>query len=377
MDILTGAWVPVRQNGKITHHTIAEAEKMPTIAISNNEGMAFSVFMILLGLKYCASPVKTERFMQDERAKTGQVMHVRKLLLDEPGDNTIKHNKDHFVKRGRDVGFCACCAVTGLYHNSQFSGAGGAGHYPGQLYQNILCIRTGETVGDTLRLNKVPVQPNGAFFSASKYYWLDDPADEGDCWLCGNHAPLIRRYFMQKLTKPAEVINPYSVRTLNNKRYMLTPESSDLDILNACAPDSESAIPPEVITKKSRAGDTVLAFGTCYDNAKFVLKQTKYFTLRRYVELEPILTTTLGAMRRVLYGERDISYKTTTLVSLRKMICDRVENGMPVDAACQEVYLTLAPPDQAPLKTLSRFVTGMHRIEKRARQWREQRGISQ
>ena len=68
-------------------------------------------------------------FMQDfdplEDGKTEEIFH---LLIDSPGDNTIKHNKDHFVKRDRAEKFCEPCAVTALFTLQVNAPSGGQGH---------------------------------------------------------------------------------------------------------------------------------------------------------------------------------------------------------------------------------------------------------
>lgn len=53
------------------------------------------------------------------------------LLIDAPGGNTLKLNKDHFVKRGSVEGICPHCAVMALYTVQTNSPAGGAGYRVG------------------------------------------------------------------------------------------------------------------------------------------------------------------------------------------------------------------------------------------------------
>ncbi len=53
---------------------------------------------------------------------------ISDLLIDAPGSNTIKENKDHFVKRGQINAMCPACAVTALFTLQTNAPSGGQGH---------------------------------------------------------------------------------------------------------------------------------------------------------------------------------------------------------------------------------------------------------
>ncbi len=53
---------------------------------------------------------------------------ISNLLIDAPGSNTIKENKDHFVKRGKINAICPACAVTALFTLQINAPSGGQGH---------------------------------------------------------------------------------------------------------------------------------------------------------------------------------------------------------------------------------------------------------
>lgn len=46
------------------------------------------------------------RFMQDFDLKTGESIQIDKLLMEMPGENTIKNNTDHFLKRDTVTNMC-------------------------------------------------------------------------------------------------------------------------------------------------------------------------------------------------------------------------------------------------------------------------------
>lgn len=69
------------------------------------------------------------QFMQDyEQLDVKSPNSISDLLIDAPGGNTLKENKDHFVKRGLVETMCPACAVTALYTLQINAPAGGQGH---------------------------------------------------------------------------------------------------------------------------------------------------------------------------------------------------------------------------------------------------------
>lgn len=71
------------------------------------------------------------RFMQDRSLATPAEFGVASLFIDSPGENAIKNNSDHFVKRGRIEQLCPHCAITALLTLQINAPAGGAGHRTG------------------------------------------------------------------------------------------------------------------------------------------------------------------------------------------------------------------------------------------------------
>lgn len=73
------------------------------------------------------------RFMQDFdlRANDGDPVPIANLLIETPGENTLKNHGDHFVKRNQVERMCTCCAALALLTLQINAPAGGAGHRTG------------------------------------------------------------------------------------------------------------------------------------------------------------------------------------------------------------------------------------------------------
>lgn len=73
------------------------------------------------------------RFMQDFELRAGDAepSDIGALLIEAPGENTVKNNGDHFVKRGRIQRLCPHCAALSLFTLQLNAPAGGAGHRTG------------------------------------------------------------------------------------------------------------------------------------------------------------------------------------------------------------------------------------------------------
>jgi len=68
------------------------------------------------------------RFLQDFEALQGEDSPVDALLIEAPGANTVKYNKDLFVKRAQIRVLSRAAAAMALYTLQQFAPSGGAGH---------------------------------------------------------------------------------------------------------------------------------------------------------------------------------------------------------------------------------------------------------
>ena len=69
------------------------------------------------------------RFLQDIDPLEGvKEKPIVSLLIDAPGDQTLRNNADLFVKRGEPAVFCRASAAMALYTLSAYAPSGGAGH---------------------------------------------------------------------------------------------------------------------------------------------------------------------------------------------------------------------------------------------------------
>ena len=73
------------------------------------------------------------RFMQDFdlRSSDGEPVGIGSLLIEAPGENAIKNNSDHFIKRGQVTRLCPHCAALALFTLQVNAPAGGAGNRTG------------------------------------------------------------------------------------------------------------------------------------------------------------------------------------------------------------------------------------------------------
>ena len=100
------------------------------------------------------------RFMQDFDLSEGETKEIASLLIDAPGDNSLRNNLDHFIKRDYVQGMCAACAATALFTLQTNAPAGGAGHRTslrggGPLTTLVICDprQTDDAVSPTLWRN--------------------------------------------------------------------------------------------------------------------------------------------------------------------------------------------------------------------------------
>ncbi|MCL5974965.1 MAG: type I-E CRISPR-associated protein Cse1/CasA [Gammaproteobacteria bacterium] len=169
MNLLDESWIPVRRsNGEqdwITPLQITD----PTIVALDARRPDFNGALIqfLIGLVQTTTPMDSEiewkqwneqppsveelkkwfepvheaflfdgdgaRFMQDfdlrtAGAKDKNFNSISALLIEAPGENTLKENKDHFIKRNTVNSLCLGCSAIALFTLQTNAPSGGAGH---------------------------------------------------------------------------------------------------------------------------------------------------------------------------------------------------------------------------------------------------------
>jgi len=281
MNLLDDAWMPIRRHdgsrGWIAPHQLGE----PTLAAFDACRPDFNgaLAQYAIGLLQSCSPVEGRsawskglttppaaatlrdwfdpvrsafefdgdgaRFMQDFELRDGDPIGIGSLLIDSPGTNTLKENKDHFVKRGRVEALCPACAALALFTLQVNGPQGGSGHRTGlrgggplttlltaggpdaplwtQLWLNVsprdrwlaggvpagnespnfrfpwLAPQTAQQPPDG-QTTPVQTHPDQVFWAMPRRIRLDiSDLREGACDLCGREsAQLIQRYVSRK-----------------------------------------------------------------------------------------------------------------------------------------------------------------------------------
>lgn len=105
------------------------------------------------------------RFLQDFDALDGDELPVDAFFIEAPGANTIKLNKDLFIKRGEARVISRAAAAMALYTLQQFAPSGGAGH------------RTSLRGGGPLVTLALPDGEPGSHPTLWQRLWLNTPDD--------------------------------------------------------------------------------------------------------------------------------------------------------------------------------------------------------
>lgn len=175
------------------------------------------------------------RFMQDYDLNEGVESSVDRLLMEMPGEQTLKLNTDHFLKRGTVGRICRRCCAMALFTLQTNAPSGGRGHRTSLRGGGPLTtLVTGTTLWETVWLNVLPrdqfeilgnadrtadldlfpwmgptrtstrnevtapidVHPAQIFFSMPRRIRLDlDHSESGTCDICGCTSDrLVSRY---------------------------------------------------------------------------------------------------------------------------------------------------------------------------------------
>ncbi|EKD50811.1 MAG: hypothetical protein ACD_62C00421G0002 [uncultured bacterium] len=170
MNLLDEAWIPVRRsNGKLDWISPYQMTESDLVALAaNRPDFNGALIQFLIGLVQTTTPMDSQaewerwntnppnieelkkwfapvreafvfdgdgsRFMQDfdlrtQETKDDEFNEIGALLIESPGDQTLKLNKDHFVKRNRTSALCPHCAITALFTLQTNAPSGGNGHF--------------------------------------------------------------------------------------------------------------------------------------------------------------------------------------------------------------------------------------------------------
>jgi len=168
MNLVTDSWIPVRRadgsRERIAPWQVTDgAGSNPPIAVcSERPDFDVALMQFLIGLFQVALPPRRDRewakmfdeppsadelknrlepwavafellgdgprFMQDRERFEGKEKGVGVLLLEAPGDQTLRNNSDHFIKRDQVRGLCPACVSTALMTLQINAPSGGKGH---------------------------------------------------------------------------------------------------------------------------------------------------------------------------------------------------------------------------------------------------------
>lgn len=187
---------------------------------------------------------KGPRFMQDGTltAESSSLNPVSALLIESPGENALRNNSDHFVKRGQVDSLCPACTATALFTLQTNGPAGGAGYRTGLRgggpLTTLLLHQTPISLWQDLWLNVIErsqhlshcgdatrsaphfrfpwltdmatlqpsgeiapaqVHPDHVFWATPRRILLDlENVAQGTCELCGSESNKLTRHFFTK-----------------------------------------------------------------------------------------------------------------------------------------------------------------------------------
>lgn len=167
-NLITDPWIPVRRRDNssqliMPHQLTSEYQTNPIISLNApRPDFNGALIQFLIGLVQTAAPPEDEdewedhyddppsseilndkfmkvshafelggdnaRFMQDFTSFDEEPIDIGKLLIECPGDETLRKNLDHFVKRGTVCALCPACCTAALFTLQLNAPAGGQGH---------------------------------------------------------------------------------------------------------------------------------------------------------------------------------------------------------------------------------------------------------
>ena len=128
-------------NGALAQFAIGLLQTTTTVADVIDWGRLFKAPPDVATLRQWFEPVAAAfvldgdgpRFMQDvDLGSEGVAINdISALLIESPGEQTLKNNADHFVKRAQVSALCPACAALALFTLQLNAPSGGAGHRTG------------------------------------------------------------------------------------------------------------------------------------------------------------------------------------------------------------------------------------------------------
>jgi len=193
-------------------------------------------------------------FMQDPNL-VNNPLSILSILVDSPGEKTVKDRRDFFRKQGSMADMCPSCATAALYTLQMFAYPGGAGSMQSPLCNAVIALKFQESAWDLVWENSLPHSEFSTYGNGMKnakgadvFPWLtvcgtlrilsDIPAEhlhwimpwrvkitiedrEGACGCCGEHANKMVSSFHKapRGISYRDLIHPFLLRyTITNKK---------------------------------------------------------------------------------------------------------------------------------------------------------------
>jgi len=168
------------------------------------------------------------RFMQDyQPSELTETSEISALLIDSPGDNTLRENKDHFIKRGKVKQLCSDCAAAALFTLQLNAPSGGQGHRTGLRGGGPLTtLVLGETLWDTCWRN-VLMKVN---YMRRPLTLSDGEADKRFPWLSSDRTG--------KDTYPADIHPDQQFWAMPRRVYLIEENLSQLKPCDLCGQET-------------------------------------------------------------------------------------------------------------------------------------------
>ena len=177
------------------------------------------------------------RFMQETTLQfnknvIAEGLPISKMLIDMPGENTIKNNMDFFIKEGNISYICSTCCAIALFTMQTNAPTGGQGHLTGLRGGGPLTtIVTGSNLWQTCWLNIL----NGNDFLQLGNSHKDKDSDRFPWITC-------ERISVNGLkTTPADV-HPAQIYWAMPRRFLLIFENKKSSICDLCGRPSETFV---------------------------------------------------------------------------------------------------------------------------------------
>lgn len=173
------------------------------------------------------------RFMQDISIGDEKINSIDGLLIEMPGENTVKKNTDFFVKRETVNQMCPSCVAMALFALQVNGPGGGAGHKTGLRGGGPLTsVILGKTLWETVWLNVIP---------SNKFFGDLIPEEKKDMNLIFPWFGKIRLSDNKEKTGIIDV-NPLQMFWGMGRRILLDFEDKPIGVCDVCGLEDSATV---------------------------------------------------------------------------------------------------------------------------------------